>query len=672
MRSILALLLFALGVCTPAFSHGSFWKPPPPEPPPPPAYGGPNDGTGKHGGNTGGAPIPGAPTPSTGNPTVGVTPPPKTPNTPGTINQQELTNWSYWWYFNREPLLDLRRRFREQAKLTGSGAAGEDNTRPSDLMLKNSVLPALYVMAGPKSQDNVRLSASIALARIGTPDTEVILEVLKEVVRSKDPKVQEAAILSLGMLGEFWSIEALTSALEEDRNIRTLFGAPLSDRERAFAAYGMGVMADKAPHDGKRRMILEPLWQAIANSNEDREVRIAAANAIGLVRLDWEVDAPRDPKEKGFVPLNRTELVEELWKVYEDENDIYVRGHLPVAMARLIKGGPAEIRDLAIERYIKALDARKEPRSQDLHGLLIGLGIMGTAWGSDADIQLRATLYDQIKTQNDAHARHMALMGLANVVANSGPSLPPLTVQAEFETLLINEFADAREMDKPWLAMAAGTLGAHLKRPTPGRSLGALSPPLIAVLRAIVDDAGSPDTLSAAVLALGLSEDLDSGDTIERLFDKTHSKDVRGYAALSLGLLGQSSSMAKIEIKLDDARYEPVALEHTAIGYALLSRPRAMDSLRQRLATATSGITAAPLAVVLGRISDASSVLPLIELTKDKNQTLAVRESLALALGLIGDPLDLSWRSSLATDVNYAAWSPTLFDQAGLGVLNIN
>ena len=94
--------------------------------------------------------------------------------------------------------------------------------------------------------------------------------------------------------------------------------------------------------------------------------------------------------------------------------------------------------------------------------------------------------------------------------------------------------------------------------------------------------------------------------------------------------------------------------------------------MRQRLATATSGITAAPLAVVLGRISDASSVLPLIELTKDKNQTLAVRESLALALGLIGDPLDLSWRSSLATDVNYAAWSPTLFDQAGLCVLNIN
>lgn len=672
MRILLASFVLALGVCAPVFSHGSFWKPPTPKPPPPPAYGGPNDGTGNYGGNSGGVPVPSSPTPSTGSPTVGVTSPPKTPKTPGTINQEELTNWSYWWYFNREPLLDLRRRFREQAKLTGSGAAGEDVTRPSDLMLKNSVLPALFVMASPKSQDNVRLSASIAIARIGSPDTQAILEVLQEVVRSKDPKVQEAAILSLGMLGEFWSIEALTSALKEDRNIRDLFGAPLTDRERAFAAYGLGVMADQAPHDGKRRMILKPLWEAVANTNEDREVRIAAANAIGLVRLDWAVDEPRDPKEKGFVPRNRTELVEELWKVYDDESDIYVRGHLPVAMARLIKGGPDEIRDVAVARYIKALETRKEPRSQDLHGLLIGLGIMGTAWGADADIQLRAMLYDQASTQNDSHARHMALMALANVVANSGPSLPPATVQAEFETFLIREFKDAREMDKPWLAMAAGTLGAHLKKPTPGRSLGALSPPLIALLRAIVDEAGSPDTLSATVLALGLSEDLDSGDTIVRLFDKTHSKDVRGYAALSLGLLGQSSSMPKLEIQLDDARYEPVALEHTAMGYALLSRPRAMDSLRQRLTYATSGITAAPLAVVLGRISDASSVLPLIELTKDKNQTLAVRESLALALGLIGDPLDLSWRSSLATDVNYAAWSPTLFDQAGLGVLNIN
>lgn len=670
--TLVAALLVWLAAALPAPAHGTMWVPP--EPPvvpdsaPGEVGGPPPSSTGGGGPNAPGAP-------NTGSPGLGAAKPSLPSTAPGTINRDELTNWSYWWFFNREPLLDLRRRFDDQARLSGLGAAGQlIPSRPSEAALKNTVLPALFALAGDKRQDNVRLSAGIAMARIGQPLGPEIRAQLEEHIASNDPALQEAALLGLGLYGDFWSLQTLTAALTDDRGARKTFGGKLGTRERAFAAYGLGVMADRAPHDAQRAMVLVPLWDTLLDAREDREVRVAVANALGLVRLAWDSDRaiPGVDEDKASTPKDRRTLVQALWEAYDDEADVFVRAHLSIALARLTAGGPDDVRDALIERFIDALEARRGPRAQDQHGLLIGLGILGTAWGRESDVKLRATLYRIAVDEGDAHARHMALMSLASVAANAAPSLPPQSVQAEFEAFLVESLKDARSLDKPWLALAAGSFGARLRKPTVGRSPGRLGVPLIAALREIVDAAGSPNTLSAAVLALGLAEDFDSGATVERLFDRTRNKDVQGYAALTLGLLGRNGAIPKLEVLLDDARYSPVVIEHTALGLALLSRPRAIATLTERLATAHSGLTAAPLAAVLGHVGDATTVLPLTTLSTDKNATLATLESIALALGLISRPVDLTWRASLATDVNYAAWVPSLFDQAGSGLLNIN
>lgn len=670
--TLLAGLLTLLGLAAPAPAHGTFWVPPEPPPPadvpeekpsaPIPASGGSSTQPGGSPGTGGiGVPSPSGPT--------------NAPSTPGTLGQAQLTNWSYWWYFNREPLLDLRRRFDEQALLSGGGAQAVTN-RPSDAALENTVLPALLELAGPQRQDNVRLTAGIALGRIGHPLTDELREALAEHVRSKDPTLQQGAMLSVGLLGDFWALETLATGLANEREARAVFGGKLGSRERAFAAYALGVMADRAPHDAQRAMVLAPLWAVLEDTRDDREVRVAAANALGLVRLTWEDGRAlpgADPELE--LPTDRPALIEALWERYLDEDDVFVRGHLPIALARLADGGPDDVRDALIERFIERLEARREPRVQDLHGLVIGLGIVGNAWGRASDTRLRRTLYRIAIEEGDAHARHLALMSLAAVVGRTGPSLPPAPVQAELEAFLTEGLASAKAMDAPWFAMSAGALGARLKRPVAGRSPGQLGTELIAALREIVDDAGSPNTLSAAVLALGLAEDLDSGETVERLFDRSRNRDVQAYAALSLGLLGRGDAAPKLEEFLHEARYMPVALEHASIGLALLSRPRAVAALQARLANAHSGIIAAPLAATLGHVGDASVVLPLAKLADDRSQTLATRENLALALGLISSrrgPSGLTWRASLATDVNYTAWVPSLFDQAGTGILNIN
>jgi len=673
LATLLAGLLTSIGLATSASAHGTFWVPPEPPPPAeePKEEPGPTIPVSGGGGGT-------QPAGSPGSGGIGVpapTAPTNTPNTPGTMSQDQLTNWSYWWFFNREPLLDLRRRFDDQALLSGGGAQAVTN-RPSDAALENTVLPALLELTGPQRQDNVRLTAGIALGRIGHPLTDELREALAEHVRSKDPTLQQGSMLSVGLLGDFWALETLAAALANEREARDLFGGKLGSRERAFAAYALGVMADRAPHDAQRAMVLAPLWTALKDSRDDREVRVATANALGLVRLAWEDGRALPGADPDLeLPTDRRALIEALWELYLEEDDVFVRGHLPVALARLAEGGPDDARDQLIERFIERLEARREPRVQDLHGLVIGLGIVGNAWGRASDTRLRRTLYRIAVEEGDAHARHLALMSLSKVVGRTGPSLPPAPVQAELEAFLTAGLGSAKAMDAPWYALSAGALGAQLKRPVEGRSPGRLGPELIAALREIVDDAGSPNTLSAAVLALGLAEDLDSGEAVERLFDRSRNRDVQAYAALSLGLLGRGDAAPKLEEFLHEARYMPVALEHAAIGLALLSRPRAVGALQGRLTTARSGIIAAPLAATLGHIGDASVVLPLAKLTSDRSQTLATRENLALALGLIASrrgPSGLTWRASLATDVNYTAWVPSLFDQAGTGILNIN
>jgi len=610
---------------------------------------------------------------------------------PGSLSNADLSNWSYWWYFNREGLLDLRRRFDERGPTTGeaflSGFPKGIPTRPSDRALTSTVMPALFDATSDDEQATLRLSAGIALARIGEPDGAHVIEVLSEMLRERNPTLREGAALALGIDGAPELVPELVTVLTGGIPAKKLIGYKPNDRVRAFAAYGLGLLAENAPNDDVRRTIMRPLLEHLADTKERLDLRVAVLNSLSLVRIEYESTAtiltappkPRGVRDKPVSPRYRRDLIERLWSLYAEEDDTTLRGHFPVVIGRLLAGAPSALRASGVARLLGLLE--EKPKDLEMYGLITALGLVGTSWGEATDEALRATLYAQATKQRESHARHLAMMALSEVVSNSGVTLPPTEAQAEFETFLLEAFDKGRRADRPWIAMAAGSFGARLRaphsqmgqatdRPAAHRS-GCVGQAVVNRLREAVRAGGSPDELSAAILALGLIEDSAAAADIESALDTTRNKDVRGYAALSLGLLRHRDAMPKLEILLDDLRYDPAALEHAAMGLALLDRNLGSALLREKLRGKNSSSTTAPLAAAIGRVSDRSSVLSLSQLTADDDNNFKVRLFASIALGLICDRDNLTWRSLLAEDVNYAAWTPTLFDSAGQGVLNI-
>lgn len=595
--------------------------------------------------------VPGQPTPPSG-PTVTLGAPQRTP---GALNTDVLDDWGYWWYVNREALLDLEGRWPAAPAVIR--AAITDEARP--------VLEALL---GATEQDDVRASAAIALARLDLPasaPSEARTDLFITLARSGDPQLAETAMLALGLVGDFRALEVLAAILGRTPAARTLLGSAPGNRQRAFAAYALGVMATHADHDGERLMIAEHLWGAVAERKTQLDVRVAAINAIGLCQLPWERDPTRktDPKADP-APTDRVTLVARLWEFARHDRSDVVRAHLAVAIAKLLDDAPEDVRGQYVARFAERLEASRDARERG--GLAIGLGRLGSAWGAEVDLAARRTLRATATGDASAEVRHLALMALVRATTDTGQAPPPAPVRAELEAFLQGQLASGTPADRGWVALAAATLGAELARHdlTIGDDLfDAL------VARLAAEDANA--ALCAVVLALGFSREAQAGPLLQDLLGRARNAQLRGFTALALGLVGRQDAAAALEAQLREPHFDASSLEHTAFGLALLDRKRARDALLAHVAKPNTGREIAPLAAALGRIGDGGTLESLATVARARSTSVRARSNLAVAIGLIADPRPVSWRAPLAEDSHYQAWTPTLVDQGGYGVLNI-
>ena len=95
------------------------------------------------------------------------------------------------------------------------------------------------------------------------------------------------------------------------------------------------------------------------------------------------------------------------------------------------------------------------------------------------------------------------------------------------------------------------------------------------------------------------------------------------------------------------------------------------ELLLDKLARATSLSAQASIARALGRIGNAKTVAPLVEMLENEGLTDQARAFAAVALGMVAGRQELPWNSILGWGLNYTVAPETLFDQAGYGVLNI-
>jgi len=688
----LTLALAAIGGITvpgAAFAHGGQYRGPGDTVPP----------GGGGGGGGGAGPASGPASPSTPGPTGPTSPNPAAPGAspggsaggPGSGSMvpggADLTAWTFWWEFNKEPYLNLKSKIHGGAPNTGSegfflGFGAKDparqSLRPTDQQIRQKVVPALLDALENETNNDIVTGCLVALAKIGDASTESgeseFEQVIAAFLTDSNQEIRETAAVALGILANPRSIAKLQSLLADDGDGRELVDSSSVDyRTRSFAAYGLGLIgANPASTEDERQRIVGALHDAIENDDtRSRDLRVAAIIALGLVPLERieapaaeDADTPPDPAASRIGQLSYL-----LSFLRNEDNHYLVRAHCPTALARLLDGLPAETYNEWSAKVAAELVARCDKKSRDQNEIqqsaVLALGLVGS--NGDAGAHVRDILSQVPKEVSDQQTRNFSMIAMAKVGGRAGDGDSDQGIQ-EASSFLLQNLSRGKSTIKPWAGISIGVMGRLLK--DAGRehpSVTAMS----TALRASLDKEKDKQKLGAYAIGAGILQDLDSFQMLMRKLERETDDEARGYIALSLGLLGQGEAVERIQQVLRESKYRPGLLKQAAIGLGLLGDKTLVADLVRMLSEAGGLATQAAISSALGFIGDQHSIDPLVAMLGNQDITDRARGFAAVALGIVADKEPLPWNSKISVDLNYRASTTTLTDQAGAGILDI-
>ena len=602
MRRVFVLIL-VLAAAGPVAGHGSTTPPPEPDPPPPtlpypdeP----PNPPTWdpeKPGGPTTPPPSP-PPAPAPPQPPPPAPPESKSPR-PEILTRRRTASagdgWRIWWEYNREHLLGLRRRVRDQVVITGTASGPTDplgDRRPE-------VVAALRETARGDDERLVRAAALIALGRVGgDEDARLCVETIAAGHEPAD--VREAAAVALGLLPPF--------ADEEVREkVRTFLvhvlrhPATLPGRVAGMTVCAAGL---RAASDPLLRMAL--VGRLAEGTADDGEEAAHLAFAAGLAGD----------------PIAAPELVRAVRKgelAGADLTDTH-RALAVTALGRV--AGPT-----AVDPLVSIMGSRRTSLNTKRAAVLaLGRLLREAPLEPEAAERAARAIRDVFDDENDTILRGFAAVAL-------GGGRPPHALPLLMEALDRGGNAAV----KPYCAVALG-LAARTTGGDEAERIGRF-------LRGELDKTRHFELAAALSLALGLARALEAeGDLIVQLRRDSLPAAARGVAAQGLGLLGSTSPEA-IEALREAAQVGvPGLLEDAALGLGLLGHRGVARDLAATLPRAGSSHAQARLMLALSYLAHTESVAPLLEVLRNSQEPPAAREFAAVALGLLGvtrseDPL---------------------------------
>ena len=128
----------------------------------------------------------------------------------------DLTKWSFWWEFNKDPFIHLKDAIHSKCTQTGSddfylGSTRKSNSRDTLAPTKEDRLNVLATLRrAMKSTNNKDIISAcmIAMAKIGMDHPEFKLkDVFKPYLKSLNQEVRETAALALGIAAQTESDE---------------------------------------------------------------------------------------------------------------------------------------------------------------------------------------------------------------------------------------------------------------------------------------------------------------------------------------------------------------------------------------------------------------------------------------------------------------------------------
>jgi HEAT repeat protein len=589
----------------------------------------------------------------------------------------DLTTWELWWGFNKEQYLNRASSVwpvQIDDPLSGLGSRAT-KAKPSESTVRARIVPALVGALQKECSPDIVTSAMIALAKIGDdsniPGASTFEPVLRRFLADENQEIAETAAISLGLLANDASVRTLASLALDDEAGHTLVGAArVSNRTRAFATYGLGLLGARTGRNDVRQAIARILIDILRPGfTSSRDLQIAAVIALGLTPIDV------DPSEKPEVALDkaasRQAQLEFLQRFYQDQKNHYmVRAHVPAAMARLLAGAPADRKDGVAQLILEAVaDRYSREKDEVRQSCVLALGMIGDSDMDKVDADIRAAL-GLMTEWGDIQGKHFALIALAQIGARAGTGSGNLEGRQEIRAFLLEQLTKGRGHMRPWAGLAIGVMESELS------DMGELQDPgsreALANLRNALVEEPIPERVGAYAIGVGIAGDVEAGTSLVRKLKETWSPATRGYIATSLGLLGARESIQDIQATAVELKYGPDFMPSAVLGVGLLGDEHLIPYLIRLLSDAKGMSTQGAIASALGLISDSRAIDPLISILQaEQGQTDRARGLAAAALGLLADKEVQPWNTKIAANMNYRAESAMLTDGNLTGLLNI-
>lgn len=584
-----------------------------------------------------------------------------------------FATWEAWWHFNKDPFLELKRAVSRNVRTAGADdvvAAAGSGIPSADLvgmgLVRTRIVPALLQLLEDERANDVTTGALIALARIGEPaDLPEASSAIPRIVRAlADPnqEIAETAALALGILRAEAGIAPLTDLLEGGERGRKLVGGKDVDtRTRAFAAFGLGLAAERAPQNRTRQLVARSLIAVLDDPKANREIHVACVLALSLDRIDAEA------VESASAPwISRQTVVRTLIEVFSDaDRNHLVRAHAATAIGRLARDAPPALRSVALELFVLALKKSSRLENEVVSSTIQALGLLADTSLSAPDRAARAALVRALD-EGDPQARAFAMIALAEVGARTHGDGTGEAAEIECRSALVGEILRGKSTSKPWAVIA---LGLHERRRADRG--GQASENARQVLLDWLASARGRNEIGSGSIALGLCRETRAAKILMSKLADTNDDTGQGYVALALGMIGHAQAVPALRNVVQAARYRPTLLEQAAEALALLGDRENSPALARQVGEARGAAAQAALAGALGFIGDARSVEPLLALIARKDLSASARGLAAAALGRVADESPLPWHTSISCGLNYRAATVSLFAGDGTGLLEI-
>lgn len=503
-------------------------------------------------------------------------------------SQDQDGDWSWWWDMNDDAFYGLRTKTLGSSdtdnKDTFLGGGGDLNGSRNVTLrhIITIILPALNKGLSDPYYD-AKAAAAIALGKSGG-DIESVSK-LVTLLNDSDHRVREAACIGLGLLGS----EDATSSLKK------LVSKPDEpSRLKFFASLSIGQI------EGKNK------------KSTSAEYLIGVAT-IKQPNVDYNLGAI-----VGMSFLNDLKTEECLVSILKDESlDQIIRGYAALSLGRRGEARSAEV----LSAY--CADNSKTVATS----CVIALG--RTAKKDNAEVINK--LCRMSKSAPDRAVRNFSIMALGRIGGGKATAqLAEHVIGGQYDDVTFGSLAIA-------IASKGGTESDLVSR----------------LLLKKYSDSKDAKVKSAIALSFGILGDRSAIKALVKdLKDETESIELKGYICLSMGMLGYTDSVPDIYPLLSQ-KGDIEVRGRAAISLGLLRDHQAIEILGSLIKDSKSNKQSlASYTISLGYIGDVRAVAPLIGMAENTNDD-PQRAFSYVALGLLGDKSIISEIALIQENANY-------------------